>query len=344
MINCTRATGLCWSRATFRFFSRSLYVIFLGAILSGCEAPLDLSGVEAQRSQPTQRADLLEAAARYQDTVVVVGGIGTVVQSFNGGISWQRTTLPGKPFLVDVTVCPDGSFYAIDKTDGVWSIQPDGQWLRQALPDMTEPQAMTCDDANVLWVIGGFSTILHSNDAGASWGSWSLDEDIYLTTIQFIDGQNGVVSGEFGTVLLTNDGGVSWSRASDLPGSFYPQSTYFISSLEGWVVGLSGTIWKTGDGAQSWQLVSSGINTPLYGITGYGNTLVAVGDNTAILYQKVGDESWTPLNEAAKSRTYLRAVVSLDDGRFVVAGGGGILFAVTIPGSGAQARLEAPDE
>jgi len=340
----TRAMGSIWSCVTPRIVSRCLSAIVLGVILTGCEAPLDLAGVKAQLSQPTQRADLFQAAVRYQDTVVVVGGIGTIVQSFNGGISWQRTTLPGKPFLVDVTVCPDGRFYAIDKTDGVWSIQPDGQWLRQALPDMTEPQAMTCDEANVLWVIGGFSTILHSNDDGASWGSWSLDEDIYLTTIQFVDGQNGVVSGEFGTVLLTNDGGVSWNRANDLPGSFYSQSAYFISPLEGWVVGLSGTIWKTDDGGQSWQLMSSGINTPLYGITGYGNTLVAVGDNSTILYQRVGDESWTPLNEAAMSRTYLRGVAGLGNGRFVVAGGAGSLFTVAIPDSLARVKLEASSE
>jgi len=344
MINCTRAMGLFWSRVTHRFVLRSLCVLFFGAVLSGCEAPLDLSGVEVQLSQPTQRADLFQATARYQDTVVVVGGIGTILQSFNAGISWQRTTLPDKPFLVDVTVCPDGSFYAIDKTDGIWSIQPDDQWERQALPDMTEPQAMTCDAQNVIWVIGGFSTILHSNDGGASWESWSPDEDIYLTTIQFIDGQNGVVSGEFGTVLLTSDGGVTWNRANDLPGSFYPQSAYFISPREGWVVGLGGTIWKTDDGGQSWQLMFSGINTPLYGITGYGDTLVAVGDNTTILYQRVGDESWAPLNEAAKSLTYLRGITGLGDGRFLVAGGGGSLFAVTIPDSGAMTELEVPDE
>ena len=104
---------------------------------------------------------------------------------------------------------------------------------RQALPEMTEPQAMTCDSANVIWVTGGFSTIVHSADAGASWETWSLDEDLYLTTIQFLDQQHGVVSGEFGTVLLSADGGVTWNRASDLPDSFYPQSAYFTSPAKG---------------------------------------------------------------------------------------------------------------
>jgi photosystem II stability/assembly factor-like uncharacterized protein len=328
----------------YRVLSTCLCLAGLGTILAGCEAPLDLAGVNFQLSQPTQRADLFQATAQHQDTVIVVGGMGAIVQSTDGGNNWQRTTLPDKPFLVDVTVCPDGSFHAIDKTDGIWSLQPDGAWLRQDLPEMTEPQAMTCDTSNVIWVTGGFSTILHSADAGASWETWSLDEDLYLTTIQFVDRQHGVVSGEFGTVLLSADGGVTWNRADDLPDSFYPQSAYFTSATTGWIVGLNGTIWQTENGGQAWQRMQNGINSPLYGITGFGNTLVAVGDNATIVYHEIGDASWTQLNGATQSRTYLRGITGLGDGQFITAGGGGALFSITIPDSGTQESQEALNE
>ena len=322
----------------FGAFTRLCFVL-LALTLGACEAPLDLSGVNAQESLPTHRADLFQAVAHDQGKVIAVGGMGTIVQSKDGGNNWQRTTLPGHPFLVDVTVCPDGTFHVIDKTDGIWSVQPDDNWVRQALPEMTEPQAMTCDAANVIWVTGGYSTIFHSKDAGASWDSWSLDEDLYLTTIQFTDDQHGVVSGEFGTVLLTADGGESWERANDLPGSFYPQSTHFSSPTTGWVVGLSGTIWETNDGGQSWEQMSSGSNLPLYGIAGFGDTLVAVGDNTSILYYRTGDLSWTTFNDAINSRTYLRGVIGLTENEFITAGGGGALFTITVPDSGALASV-----
>ena len=327
----------------YRAIPARLCSVSLGLALAGCEAPLDLSGVEAQLAKPVQRSDLFQAAARHQGTVIVVGAMGVVVHSADDGGSWQRSVLPGKPFLVDVASCPDGSFHAAEKSDGLWTLQPGGDWTRQDLPEMTEPQAMTCDMANTLWVAGGFSSIYHSADAGASWETWSLDEDLFLTTIQFVDALHGFATGEFGTVLASSDGGMSWERASDLPDSFYPQGAYFASPSDGWAVGLDGIVWKTSTGGETWQLLPSGINTPLYGVAGLGSSLVAVGDNTTILHHHAGIGAWQPLEAADKSRTYLRAVAGLGNGKFVVAGGGS-LFTVTIPDGSASASEVAGDE
>jgi photosystem II stability/assembly factor-like uncharacterized protein len=316
----------------------------LATLLVGCEAPLDLTAVDAASALPTHRADLFQAVAQHENSVVVVGAMGIVVRSADGGNSWQRTALPEKAFLLDVAACPDGRFYAVDNSDGLWSLQADGTWNRLALPEMTEPQALSCDASAAVWVIGGFSTIHHSVDGGASWETWSLEEDLYLTTIQFIDRDHGVVTGEFGTVLLTADGGSTWDRASDLPDSFYPQAAWFDSPTRGWVVGLSGTIWTTDDGAQSWQSMQNRNPAPLYGIAGFGDSLLAVGDNATILHHRIGDVSWTPLEEVSQSRGYLRGVAGLGDGQFMVAGAGGALFAVTVPDAGAPARQDANNE
>lgn len=310
----------------------------LGLSLAACEAPLDLAAVEDQRDRPVQRADLFQAAARHLDTVMVVGAMGVVVHSADGGKNWQRSVLPGNPFLIDVSSCPDGSFHAIEKTDGLWTLQPDGAWSRQPLPDMTEPQAMTCDAANTLWVTGGYSSILHSDDAGANWDTWSLEEDLFLTTIQFVDDLHGFVTGEFGTVLVSGDGGLNWEAASELPDSFYPQSAIFTNPATGWVVGLDGIIWQTDSGGETWQPSPSGINTPLYGIAGTGGNLLAVGDNTTVLSRGSAAAAWQPLDTVGKTRTYLRAVAELGDGSFVVAGGG-TLFTVTRP-KGREAASE----
>ncbi|MCU0963189.1 MAG: hypothetical protein MUF48_24105, partial [Pirellulaceae bacterium] len=112
----------------------------------------------------------------------------------------------------------------------------------------------------------------------------------------------------------------------------------------GWVVGLNGTIWATEDGAQSWQSVQSGNNAPLYGIAGVGDALLAVGENGAVLHHRLGDAAWAPLAGTTRSRGYLRGVAGLGDGSFVVAGGGGTLFAVTTPDGGAPTGQKTHNE
>ena len=72
---------------------KQLGTFVIGILLVACEAPLDLSGVEAQLALPTQRTDLFQAAARHDDEVVTVGGMGTIVMSDDGGENWQRSTL-----------------------------------------------------------------------------------------------------------------------------------------------------------------------------------------------------------------------------------------------------------
>jgi photosystem II stability/assembly factor-like uncharacterized protein len=312
--------------------ARNLFSIVLlsGVLLSGCEARLDLSGVQAARSRPTQRADLFQAAATFADTAVVVGGMGVIVTSTDRGRSWARQSLEGKPFLVDVSACPGGSFFAIDNADGLWARRPDGDWSLQALPEMTEPQALACDPNGVLWVSGAFSTILSSRDGGGDWESYSLDEDLYLTSIQFVDGLNGFVTGEFGVVLRTVDGGKTWERAEDLPDSFYPQAAYFTDAATGWVVGLNGTIWRTTDAARTWRQEPNDIKMPLYGVTGVGNALIAVGDNATIVYRPATEASWTGLDSSVGTRTYLRAITGLGDDQFLAAGQG-VLFTGVVP-------------
>ena len=285
-----------------------------------------------QQSRPVQRADLLQAAAEHAGTVVTVGAMGVILLSEDGGDSWQRTTIAGKPFFLDVSVCPTGNFYAIDNVGVLWSRQSDNSWSSVPLPEGVEPQGLTCDPAGLLWAVGGFGTILSSTDAGKSWGTFSLDDDIYLTTVQFVDATHGFVTGEFGVVLCTDDGGSSWQRAQDLPDNFYAQAARFIDPSTGWVVGLNGTIWYTNDAAQTWHQESNGNNAPLYGINNVGNVVVAVGDNATVLYRGPGDLSWNKLDSAVGTRMYLRAIVGLGDGQFVAAGGG-VLFTSSLPRS-----------
>jgi photosystem II stability/assembly factor-like uncharacterized protein len=298
--------------------------------LVGCEAPLNLSGVQHELTNPLHRYDQFQAIARNDQQLVVVGGAGIVLSSGDNGQNWQRRELPSRPALIDVSLCPDGQFIALDTTRNLWiSNTAATDWRAQPIATSEAVMALTCDEQNRIWVVGGFSTIWSSDDGGVSWNEDSFGDDAQLTSVQFVDSSTGYIAGEFGMVLKTVDGGASWEQAADLPGEFYSQAAHFVDARRGWAVGLNGAILHTSDGGDSWQSQDSGINLPLYGITGEGETLFAVGENSIVLRYTAG--SWQVLPHDNKVLSYLRAA-SADSGSILVAGGNGALFSMATGG------------
>ncbi|MES9816352.1 MAG: YCF48-related protein [Candidatus Thiodiazotropha sp.] len=299
--------------------------------LFGCEAPLFLEGVAAQQREATHRSDMFQAAAASDEVIVVVGTMGAVLTSRDGGETWLREVLPDKPFLIDVARCPDGTFAILDVSRKLWLGDGlPGQWQAVAIDTQEALQAMTCDAAGTFWVVGGFSTILSSKDRGVSWRTTSLDEDLHFTGIQILDGQHAFVSGEFGAMAHSQDGGESWQPLTPLADDFYPQDALFISPQEGWVVGLSGTILHTRDGGGSWQRQATGTEVPLYGIALNAGVLHVVGGNGTLLRKQLEPGSgWQPVDHGQPIRFYLRAVTPLAGGKVLIGGGYGALHIVS---------------
>ena len=298
--------------------------------LVGCEAPLNLGGVERELANPVHRYDQFQAIARNEQQLVVVGGAGIVLASPDNGKSWQRQELPGRPALIDVSLCPDGQFIALDTARNLWLGDAAATgWRAQPIETAEAVMALACDPQNRVWVVGGFATILSSDDRGASWNEFSFGDDAQLTSVQFVDSSTGFVAGEFGMVLKTIDGGDNWEPVASLPGEFYSQAAHFVDAERGWAVGLNGAILHTADGGGSWQSQASGVNIPLYGITGAGETLFAVGENSVVLQYRGG--AWRPLTHDNNVLSYLRAV-SADADSLLVAGGNGVLFSLATGG------------
>lgn len=299
-------------------------------LLLGCEAPLVLDGVKAQAAQPTQRSDLLQAVASNEQVIVAVGNRGVVLTSVDSGQNWQRRMLDGLPFLMDIDVCPDGRFAALSATQQVWIGSADAtDWQAAALETYETPQALTCDRQGRLWVVGSFSTIWRSDDMGQSWNETSLDEDLYFTTIQFVDDQLAFMTGEFGTVARSTDGGENWEMLTPIEGEFYPQDALFLDQQNGWVVGLTGTVLRTTDGGETWVRESTQTDAPFYGIARRGEDMYLVGGFGTVL-KRAADGSWKRVDHGQPIRFYLRGLKLTDDGQLVAAGGAGALLVMSI--------------
>jgi photosystem II stability/assembly factor-like uncharacterized protein len=326
----SQGDNLAYSTLQFRQIWKFGILLAMAIFLSGCEAPLNLAGVEQELAKPIHRYDQFQAAARNDQQMVVVGEAGAVLVSGDNGRTWQRQELPGRPTLIGLALCADGRFVALDTTRRVWlSDHKATDWQARPIETMEAVMALTCDGQNRIWVVAGFSTILSSADGGASWNEESFGDDAQLTSVQFLDESTAYITGEFGMVLKTSDGGINWERLADMPGEFYPQAAHFVDTERGWSVGLNGAILHTSDGGESWQSQDSGVNIPLYGITGVGETLYAVGENGFVLRYAAG--SWQAMPHENNILSYLRAASASPDS-LLVAGGNGVLFTLASGG------------
>lgn len=298
--------------------------ILLPVLLAGCEARLDLSGVEHAGGNPIQRTDHYQAMASTPQVTLLAGNDGILLSSHDRGQSWSRQVIAEGRSLIDLDACADGSFIALSFDNRLWHSRDQGRsWQAHALPSGEQMLTAACSPDGAWWVAGGLSTLLGSHDQGQNWSEDSLGEDAMLTNLQFIDAEHAVVTGEFGLFFTSADAGRSWQQAGSLPDEFYPHTSHFIDHDEGWVGGLNGFIYHTRDGGQHWQRQSTPLSAPVFNFLASADGLYAVGDNSSVL--RLSGERWTAL-DTPEQPVYLRAMSADDGGHLIVAGGRGLLL------------------
>lgn len=308
-------------------------LLVLPWLVCGCEAQLDLDGVNQERGKSVRRTDQLLALTTNGTVVTAVGSAGLILTSPResnpeSSRQWTRTELTGQPNFIDIDSCPDHSMIALAVEHQIWISTNDGQsWIKSDLPTQEDMLSLTCTPGGDYWVVGSFSTMLHSSDQGESWDESSLGADAMLTQVQFFDARQGVISGEFGLTAKTDDGGQDWQSANNMPDDFYPEGSYFADPQRGWVAGLNGAILYTGDGGDSWERQATPTNFPIYGFYAKAGQLFAFGDHGTVL--ELDTRHWVAL-DTPKLPVYVRDGVAVTDDLLMVTGGSGALFTVSI--------------
>ena len=250
----------------------------------------------------------LRGISAVSDRVVWASGAdGTIVRTADGGLTWQRLTIPGSEKL---------DFRDIDAVD-----------------DRT---------AYVLSIGSGeLSRIYKTTDAGATWTEQFVNRDpeAFFDAMSFWDAKRGIavsdsVDGRF-VILTTADGGKSWMRAPDagLPAAL-PNEGFFAASGTNVATVAPNHVWigtgastearvlRSSDGGRTWKAAktplasgpSAGIFSIAFSDARHG---IVVGgdyklesaalDNLAITSD--GGATWTP----RKGLTGLRSAVAFLD-------------------------------
>lgn len=304
---------------------------FMAAVLllAGCMQAPDLRAVQAERSKPLHRFDFLHTVASNGRVLVAAGAGGALLRSTDGGQHWQREQLAQPAALVDVSVCPDGSFVGVDFYRKVWFADAQAQnWTARALGAQAQGLAVTCAADARVWVVGANSAILSSTDRGLNWTDQSLGEDAMLATVQFTDERHAVITGEFGLVLTSDDAGATWKKQAVSRADFYPYSTVFVDAQRGWSVGVAGVILHTEDGAQTWSEQPNDSGAVLYRLAVHEGRVLGVGTGGTVA--QLQGQRWQRMPYENPALAFLTAVAPVDKQSVAVAGVGGVLQSVVV--------------
>ena len=294
----------------FSGFKRFSDVICLPFVLFACEAPLDMQGVEKSLVESVRRTDVIQdVVVLPNQTAIFVGGDGLVIEHAADAQNIHRSQLGSfgeYPSLIDITICPDNSVYALSLDGDVWAREAQGNWLARPVDTEETLQAIECAPDGKLWLAASFSTLFKSENKGVSWQDFSTYEDAFLTELDFVNQNTGFAVGEFGTLMKTTNAGETWDNLASTPYDFYPLSSFFLDEQTGWVGGLNGDILKTSDGGLSWSNEKVNSEAPIYRIQEIAGEVYAIGNSGTFL--RYAKDAWVTANIGINTFGYLRAI------------------------------------
>lgn len=305
--------------------------------ITACGHADDQARIRASRAAPVKRYDTTQALASNGAMVVAGTQSGAVLTSRDGGASWLRIELAANASIIDMAVCPDGSFVALDFNRRVWTAAADARdWRAQPLAQPRTPLAITCAPDASWWVVGTNATIAGSSDGGATWRASDLGIDAQLTAVHFFDATKGIALGEFGLQLSTADGGATWVKQAPIPNDFYPYSMLFESPQRGWVSGLTGQVLQTTDGGATWLAQDNTTGLALYRLFMAGG--VPHGAGAAGTVVRLAGDKWEAVPDVHVRPAFLAGATGLAKRAGLVVGGpGGLLSSVRTAASAASA-------
>ena len=244
-------------------------------VLVGLMASWALSAYAQWYQQPFPSGETLwNVRFVNQNTGWVLGGLGYLFKTTDGGTSWnEQDSWDGGGWTI-YPLSEDTVLYSR------WISGVEGQSIRRSVDGGSTWETVDSLGSNSSWydefdfvdnslgfVVGKVDTgsgplflIRKTTDAGETWEPiWMDEHDNYeLTGVSFVDDLNGWICSYLDGVFRTTDGGNAWVKMT----SFNPplggpsRDLMFTTPDSGWVVGgISGfqTVSRTTDGGQTWE-------------------------------------------------------------------------------------------
>jgi photosystem II stability/assembly factor-like uncharacterized protein len=330
--------------------TRILVLVVAAALVSpaaGGETPIDLAEI---------RQNLFAACFPTDREGWMVGELGRVIRTTDGGTTWRRQDAGTKrPFLAMACLDPRTAWIA-GKEGIIYATTDGGETWRLQKSDSTR-HIFTIDFATPMrgHAAGDFGTMVHTEDGGATWTSMRVPEtvalpdsaldtgvepgDVNIYSLSYGDADRVWAVGEFGVVVTSADGGRTWQQ-QHTPVESTLFGVRFVDARRGWAVGIDSLILRTEDGGATWVVQPPPISQrSLYDVAVRGANGWIVGDSGTVFKSVDGGSSWTseqlPIQLAAR---WLRSVTLSKTGAGLAVGAEGLVYRVEGP---AFRRLES---
>lgn len=187
-------------------------------------------------------------------TYVAVGDQGTIVRTFDNGVSWKVTAkvLGFAGNLVSVDFGSASTGVAVGNASIFFTNDTGNSWRSIPAPSGSTLYRIHYITASRVFGVGKDGAIALSIDSGKSWKSIVLETNDDLRDIDFMTPSYGIICATNGVRYLTRDSGSTWNLFTDNSANNL-FSLDFINGKDGAMCGELGAIYLTKDSAKSWQ-------------------------------------------------------------------------------------------
>jgi len=278
--------------------------ICIVGILCGCKKnePYESNEIKEEAASSVMNISLFGGCFSDQNNGWLVGKLGIILHTTNGGKTWSVQQSGKKLHLYDVSFCNANDGLAVGENGFIIHTTNGGMTWEPQLSGITgNLRGVHFIDSAIAWVVGHEGAVLKTNDGGKTWTKHEAVEKQLkvmnrqfppsLFSVKFSDTLHGFVVGHPGIILCTTNGGETWEKQSSGTNAvLYKVET--LDSKKAWVTGGEGVILHTDDGGKTWNIQNSGVNFKLNSVSFINEKNGFVVGYKCILQTEDGGETW----------------------------------------------------
>jgi len=223
--------------------------------------------VEAQEDERLKELrkhhhDLYSVSVINGQKIWAVGAMGIILHSFDGGKNWEIQETKVLNSLNSVVFENEKIGSIVGERGIILETKNGGKdWeIKQQNKKYHLFAAAYTKDKGYLYAVGNFGTILVKKNLESDWKDMSIDKDVILNDIFFLNDNVGWIAGELGFLLKTDTGGKVWNEINIFSGREeekpFIYSINFKNEEEGLLTLPGKKILLTEDGFKSWKSLS----------------------------------------------------------------------------------------